>query len=183
VKSGTRKDEPREASAGATPVIEVKRLLDGCQQSFQCEGLAVGAGRAVVRFRHQQARTVSGFPFPVGSVTYGFFWRGRHYTLYRFVAPDGRLIAHRFDVVDDVRVSRRRVEYLDLALDLWVDPQGRVRVEDEDEVADFAARGLLSTERLAIIERTRRYLVSRNQRIIERATAPFSITGASPFLL
>jgi predicted RNA-binding protein associated with RNAse of E/G family len=137
----------------------------------------------MVRFRHRQARTVSGFSFAVGSVTYGFFWQGRHYTLYRFVGPDGRLIAHRFDVVDDVRISRRRVEYLDLALDLWVDPQGRVRVEDEDEVADFAARGLLSAERLALIERTRRYLVSRHRRIIERAATSFSITDASPFLL
>ena len=152
-------------------IIENKRHVDGQQELFQCEGLVVSAREAVIRFRHQQPRTVGGFHFPAGSVTYGFFWRGRHYILYRFVGPDGRLIAHRFDVVDEVRISRRRVEYLDLALDVWVDPDGRARLEDEEEVAEYAARGLLSPERLALIERTRRHLLARCRRIIEGAAA------------
>lgn len=153
-------------------VTEVKRFLDGHTESFQCEALAVGAGAAVVRFRHRQGRTAGGFHLPAGSVTYGFFWRGRHYTLYRFVGPDGRLIAHRFDVVDEVRISRRRIEYLDLLLDLWVDPEGHARLEDEDDVTEYAARGLLSPERLALIERTRRHLLARCRRIIEAAATP-----------
>jgi predicted RNA-binding protein associated with RNAse of E/G family len=152
-------------------ITENKRHVDGRQELFQCEGLVVGARQAVIRFRHQQARTVSGFHLPAGSITYGFFWRGRHYILYRFVGPEGRLIAHRFDVVDEVRISRRRVEYLDLALDMWVGPDGRARLEDEEEVAEYAARGLLSAERLALIERTRRHLLTRRRRIIERAAA------------
>ncbi len=153
-------------------VTEVKRFLDGRTESFQCEGLALGAREAVIRFHHRQERTVGGFHFPVGSVTYGFFWRGRHYTLYRFIGPDGRLIAHRFDVVDGVRISRQRIEYLDLLLDLWVDPHGRARLEDEDDVREYAARGLLSPERLALIERTRRHLTARYRRIIEAARTP-----------
>ena len=155
-----------------TLVTEIKRFLDGRQELFRCEGLAVGAREAVIRFQHREPRTVGGFHFPAGSVTYGFFWRGRHYILYRFVGPDGRLIAHRFDVVDEVRISRHRVEYLDLALDMWVDPDGRAWLEDEEEVAEYAARGLLSPQQLALVEQTRRHLAARYRRIIEGAATP-----------
>jgi predicted RNA-binding protein associated with RNAse of E/G family len=74
--------------------------------------------------------------------------------------------------VDEVRISRGRIEYLDLLLDLWVDPEGHARLEDEDDVTEYAARGLLSPERLALIERTRRHLVARHRRIIEAAATP-----------
>ena len=77
-----------------------------------------------------------------------------HYLLYVLHGPDGGLIAHRFDVVDEVRLRPGRVEYLDLALDVWVDPLGRAWTEDEDEVAELASQAPLSSQRLALIERT-----------------------------
>ncbi|GAF99673.1 unnamed protein product, partial [marine sediment metagenome] len=55
--------------------------------------------------------------------------------------------------------------------DMWVDPASRAWLEDEEEVAEYAARGLLSPERLALIERTRRHLMARCHRIIESAAA------------
>ncbi|MFQ5880484.1 MAG: DUF402 domain-containing protein, partial [Dehalococcoidia bacterium] len=118
-------------------ILEVKRHLDGRRQVFACQALAVTPQRAVVRFVNPQAvasapAAGSGQALPAGSVTIGFFWRRRRYNLYRFLAPDGRLLGHRFDVVTDVRIGRGRIEYLDLLLDVRVDAQGNVRVEDED---------------------------------------------------
>ena len=90
-------------------------------------------------FPHPGERRAGGFFFPAGSRTYGFFWARRHYLLYVLHGPDGRLIAHRFDVVDEVRMRPGRVEYLDLALDVWVDPSGHAWTEDEDEVVELAS--------------------------------------------
>jgi hypothetical protein len=150
-------------------ITEVKRHLDGRVQSFECELLLARPGLRVVRFEHPAETAVGGFRFPRGSRTYGFFWRRRHYTLYRIVGPDGRLIAHRFDVVDQVRLRRSTVEYLDLALDVWLSPEGWLRVEDEDEVALHAERGILSTEQVSLIQRTRLLLEGRHESIVAEA--------------
>jgi predicted RNA-binding protein associated with RNAse of E/G family len=85
------------------------------------------------------------------------------------VGPNGHLIAHRFDVVEDVRLDEGEVSYTDLLLDLWVDPRGSLRVEDEDEVAEYARRGLLSAAQRARIERTRGLLLRRHAVIAREA--------------
>ena len=135
---------------------------------------------AVLLFPHPSERRAGGFLFPAGSRTYGFFWARRHYQLYALHAPDGALIAHRFDVVDEVRLRPDRVEYLDLALDVWVDPSGRAWTEDEDEVAELASQGLLSPARLAVIERTKRLLLARHPRIVAEARDEVRRLGQMP---
>lgn len=150
-------------------VTEVKRHLDGRVERFDCRLVARRPHLAVLRFDHRAELRAGGFLFPAGSRSYGFFWRRRPYQLYRMTGPDGRLIAHRFDVVEGVRLDEAEVSYTDLLLDLWVDPQGGSRVEDEDEVAAYARRGLLSTEQRARIERTRGLLLRRHAVIAREA--------------
>jgi hypothetical protein len=155
--------------APATRIHETKRTLDGRRQSFDCGLVAVTPRLAIVRFEHPAARSVGGFFFPIGSHTLGFFWAGRHYNLYRFTGPDGAVIAYRFDVVDSVRVTPDHVGYTDLLLDAWLPPGGDPRVEDEDEVAQAEAAGLLTPRRRTIIERTRRLLERHHHRIVTEA--------------
>jgi len=150
-------------------VLEIKRFPQGREETYRCRALQMSPRLAVLLFPHPGERRAGGFIFPAGSRTYGFFWARRHYLLYALHAPDGGLIAHRFDVVDDVRLRPDRVEYLDLALDVWVEPSGRAWTEDEDEVAELASHGLLSPERLAVIERTKTLLLTRHPRIVAEA--------------
>jgi hypothetical protein len=150
-------------------VVEIKRFLRGGQEAYRCLALDVSPRLAVLLFPHPGERRAGGFLFPAGSRTYGFFWTRRHYLLYVLHGPDGGLIAHRFDVVDEVRLRPGRVEYLDLALDVWVDPSGRAWTEDEEEVVELASQGLLSSERLALIERTKRLLLASHRRIAAEA--------------
>jgi hypothetical protein len=150
-------------------VLEVKRFPEGRQETYRCQALEVSPRLTVVLFLHPSERRAGGFLFPAGSRTYGFFWARRHYSLYGLHRPDGGLIAHRFDVVDEVRLRPGRVEYLDLALDIWVDPSGRAWTEDEDEVAELASQGLLSSQRLALIDRTKRLLLAHHRRITTEA--------------
>ena len=161
-------------------VLEVKRFPEGRQKTYRCQALDVSPRLAVLLFHHPSERRAGGFVFPAGRRTYGFFWARRHYLLYVLKGPDGGLIAHRFDVVDEIRLRPGRVEYLDLALDVWVDPSGRAWTEDEDEVADLASRGLLSPQRLALIERAKRLLLARHNRIAAEAQMELRRLGQIP---
>ena len=157
------------ASEEPGTILEVKRFPDGRWEEYRCQALLVEPQRAVVRFVSQGPRPWRGGSIPAGSTTYGFFWRRRPYNLYHMLSPDGTLLAHRFDVVTEVRIDRERIEYLDLGLDVLVLPQRRVLVEDEDEVAAYAAQGLLSAEQLALIGQTRLLLQTYHSRIIKAA--------------
>jgi hypothetical protein len=161
-------------------IIEVKRFPEGRQQTYRCQALGVSPRLAVVLFLHPSERRAGGFLFPAGSRTYGFFWAQRNYSLYVLHHPDGGLIAHRFDVIDEVRLRPGRVEYLDLALDVWVDPSGHAWTEDEDEVAELASQGVLSPRRLALIDRTKRLLLARHGRITAEAHQELRRLGQMP---
>jgi hypothetical protein len=152
-------------------IVETKRTLDGREQTFECGLVALSPRLVIVRFEHAAARTAGSFTIPAGSVTYGFFWPGRHYDLYRFTGPDHAVIAYRFDVVDSVKLVPGHVGYTDLLLDAWLAPGGTLHFEDEDEVAEADAAGLLSRARRATIQRTRRLLESAHERIIAEAEA------------
>jgi hypothetical protein len=170
----------RAQSAANSEVLEIKRFPRGGQETYRCLALHVSPRLAVLLFPHPGERRAGGFLFPAGSRTYGFFWARRHYLLYVLHGPDGGLIAHRFDVVDEVRLRPGRVEYLDLALDIWVDPSGRAWTEDDDEVAELASQGLLSPQRLALIEHTKRLLLARHPRIVAEAREELRRLGQVP---
>lgn len=152
-----------------TLYVETKRHLNGRRERFTCDLIAVSSRLAIVHFAHSGPRTAGEFFFPAGSFTIGFFWAGRHYNLYRITGPDGAVIVYRFDVVDAVHITPGHVSYTDLLLDLWVTPNGRLQVEDEDEVRAAEAAGRLSARRRQIIARTRAWLTRAYPRIIAEA--------------
>lgn len=131
----------------------------------------------VVRFDYDEELRACGFLVPAGSRSYGFFWRRRPYQLYRMLGPDGRLIVYRFDVVDDMRLGEDEISYTDLLLDVCVDPQGDLLVEDENEVADYTRRGLLSRAQRERIERTRALLLRRHRAIAREAARLLARVG------
>lgn len=150
-------------------ITEVKRHPDGGEHRFECELVMRWPHVAVVRYTNWAGRSYGGFTIPRGSVTHGFAWTRRPYLVYRMVAPNGLHIADRYDIVEDVRLSDREVSYLDLLLDIWVAPDGTVIVEDEDEVEDFAKRGLLTPKQLARIDRGRDLVLRRHRAIVREA--------------
>jgi hypothetical protein len=170
----------RPESTVSPDVLEVKRFPEGRQETYRCQALHMSPRLAIVLFLHPGERRAGGFLFPAGSRTYGFFWARRHYSLYVLHRPNGGLIAHRFDVIDEVRLRPDRIDYLDLALDVWVNPSGRAWTEDEDEVAELASRGLLSPQRLALIERTKRLLLAQHRRITVEALEELRRLGQMP---
>lgn len=128
--------------APGTPVREIKVRLDGSEVNFECELVALDSHLAVVLY---VVKAGSSFTTPVrlppGSSSFGYFWPRRSYSAYRILDPAGTLLAHRFDAVTEVRISREEVRYRDLVLDWWVLPREGLREEDRDEYEEAMQAG------------------------------------------
>ncbi len=94
-----------------------------------------------------------------------YFYGDRWYNIFEIRASDGRLKGWYCNVTRPARIAEDEVAAEDLALDLWVEPDGGVRVLDEDE---FAALPLGPEEREAARE-----AVSELRGMVARAEPPF----------
>jgi hypothetical protein len=56
-------------------------------------------------------------------------------------------------------------------VDIWITPEGCVRVLDEDELAACAASGLVSDDELVLIEQQKKLILSSHAAIIAEAIA------------
>ena len=94
-----------------------------------------------------------------------YFYADRWYNIFEIRASDGRLKGWYCNVTRPARIGADKVVAEDLALDLWVAPDGETRVLDEDE---FAALPLTPVER----EAARRALAEL-QAMVARKAVPF----------
>jgi len=75
-----------------------------------------------------------------------YFYGDQWYNIFEICASDGRLLGWYCNVTRPACIDACEVVAEDLALDLWVAPDGQMRVLDEDE---FAALPLTTKERKA----------------------------------
>lgn len=145
--------------------LEVKRHLNKPDDTYACELLARGPGHVVLRYVSDRPARVGAVAFEAGSTTYASYREGAGYVLWRMCGPDGRLRGHLFHVCRELRVEAGRVEYLDLLLDLWFDPDSALTVLDRQEVAACRQAGLLDETDLAWISAQEREIVREAERI------------------
>lgn len=162
-------DTPRpDGDASGRQITERKVKADGSVQEFACRLVHRGRGLAVVRFVVKQAGM---FQAPVaieaGTVSDGWFWERRPYSLYRMRGPDGRIVAHRFDAVGGVEIEDETVTFHDLVLDWWVLPDGTVLEEDAAELEGLRASGRLTAGDEERARRARMEVLSRYRHIID----------------
>ncbi len=153
-------------------ITEIKRHLDGREERFECELVSMKPGEAVVRFIWHRDRPFRDGPIyvPAGdNITLAFYWEDRHFLIYKLMASDGALLGHRFDICEDVRIHSDEIIWTDLVLDLWVAPEDRIHVLDEEEVGIYKRRGLLTPRQLEIIEQTKQYLLKNHPTLIAEA--------------
>ena len=153
------------------PFRERKYKADGSAHDYKTE-LVYRDGRVViVRFRMSGGTGAWGLPIevPPGSISYGYFWARRPYNLYRMLSPEGRVLAHRFDAITDVRFNEGGLEYRDLELDWWVLPDGTLIEVDRDELEAALAAGQLSSRDGERADEAARQVFSRYRHIIDEA--------------
>jgi hypothetical protein len=146
---------PGEPGANGAWVIERKQKPDGSVAEFRVQLAHAEPGVMVVRFIVPPPGGRPGMPvhIPAGTVSDGYFWADRPYNVYRMRAPDGSLVAHRWDAVTAVELTDEGVTYRDLAWDWWLLPDGTLVEEDGDEYEALLAAGLLSEADIAAAER------------------------------
>jgi hypothetical protein len=93
------------------------------------------------------------------------FYADRWYNIFEIRAGDGRLKGWYCNVTRPARIDDDEVSAEDLALDLWVAPDGETLVLDEDE---FAALSLSPSEREAA-----QNALAELQAMVAQRTIPF----------
>ena len=101
-----------------------------------------------------------------------FFYADRWYNIFEICASDGRLKGWYCNVTRPARISADEVAADDLALDLWVTPDGETQVLDEDE---FAALRLTPAER-----ESAQKALAELQTMVARKAAPFDRVVDAP---
>jgi predicted RNA-binding protein associated with RNAse of E/G family len=94
-----------------------------------------------------------------------YFYADRWYNIFEIHASDGRLKGWYCNVTRPAHIGKDEVSAKDLALDLWVAPDGGMRVLDEDE---FAALPLGAAERDAS-----RQALTELRGMVAQRVAPF----------
>lgn len=175
----TAAGRPGRAAPPATilgaPIIERKAKPGGIVKEYPCTLVHRARGVTVVRFVMTRGGVLplDGEQLevqPLG-ISDGYFWDRRPYNLYRMRAPDGRILAHRFDAVTEVRFTGATLDYRDLVLDWWALPDGRLVAEDEDELEALQAAGAISAADVARAQAAARAVTSRYRHIIDEAAA------------
>ena len=152
--------------------MERKRKPDGSERRYRCELVHASASLVIACYVMRQGGEVFGTPIeiPPGSVSYGYFWRARPYTVYRMRDGD-RIVAHRFDAATGVRFHEGEVSYRDLALDWWLTPEGELIEEDRDEFEELREAGVFSAGDLAAVARAERVIASATERLLPELSA------------
>lgn len=159
----------------AARAFEVKEKLGGAVQRFPLERWLRSRDLFVGRW---VAAPDNDFGAPAGVTSWGVWWRARPYGAYRIHDPEGRLLLYRLDAVDRVRIGTEGVQYRDLLLDALIRPRdGRVdvRLDDEDEVEEAVASGLLDAHAARRVRWTRELFLRRPEAITRRVDAAITL--------
>jgi predicted RNA-binding protein associated with RNAse of E/G family len=118
------------------------------------------------------------YNMPLGSFSWGVWWKEEDIGAYRLHDPHGNLISYRFDVLKDVRMikidSNDLIQFSDLVVDLWLWPDeegkvspGDVQVEDLEELENLKKAGSISLADSQLIDRVVKDVREQPQRFVD----------------
>jgi hypothetical protein len=153
--------------AAGEPVVVYKLKPDGAVQlSWAGEVVARAPGYVRIRAPWTRAALPLGYvTFEPGDVFIEHYYADRWYNVFAIYAPGGEHKGWYCNISRPAEIEPGRVRSVDLALDLWVWPDGRVRVLDEDEFARLA----LAPDERAAAEAARAEL----ERLARECAGPF----------
>lgn len=150
----------------ATRFLEVKHTLAGDRQEFECQLLERSQGHAVLLYRLERAWDVAGLRLPSGTRTVAYYWEDRPYNVYHWLHPEGPTLGYYFNISTATRISRDRVEWRDLGVDLLVQPGAQPRFLDEEELPED-----LNVRLWEIIWRAKAELLSQHRPLLGQLEA------------
>jgi len=113
---------------------EVKHLLSGEVRTFDCELISLDEDFGILRYILEKPYVVNNQILPENTQTYAFYWESQPFTLYRWFAPQGGHLGDYFNIADRIHLSNLQFEWRDLIVDVFVSPQGKISLLDENEL-------------------------------------------------
>jgi len=150
-------------------IEELKKHKNKPLQRFACEVIERTTDSLILRYWSAVEGRMSDIAIPAGSTTVGFYWQKRGFVLWRMYAAEGTLLGSLFHICRDTTISETQVSYLDLILDIWISPDGTVRILDEDELAACRASGLLSSEEAQWIDQVKGFILKEYAQLLAEA--------------
>ena len=147
-------------------ILEIKRHINKADQSYLCDLLKRGDDYILIKYVNERPGTVGSVFFDSGSTTYAYYRDGEGYVVWKMINPHNVLEGYLFHICCDLQVREDRVAYLDLLLDIWIDPVGQLKILDRDEVQECVQRGLLGERELEWIARQEQLVIENWQQIV-----------------
>ncbi len=149
---------------------EVKHTLVGDTQTYSCELLEYGPRFGMLQYVVGREYDISGHKLLPGDVTYGLYWEDRPYTLYVWdlIRINSRL--YYFNIADSISLQPGEFVWRDLAIDVLIDADDRVRILDEHELPLDLAHELRLSIRTAVdlVVEQRREIIREAEEHIRR---------------
>lgn len=152
-------------------ILEIKRNLDSSRFEFECELLFRDANQVILSYVSPRAYDLRGLHLEKGCRTTALYQSGKPYVFWRIDSPSGKLLGYYIHLAANVFIGPDWVTWDDLTIDLWVHPDGRYEVWDEDELRRLRERGVIGERQLRSIEETKQRVIENLAEIIASAKA------------
>lgn len=149
-----------------TKILEIKRHLNKPDESYLCDLLKRNSDWIIVKYVSERAGRVGSVTFDAGSTTFAYYRTGMGYVIWKMLNPECRLEGYLFHICRDLHVEYEKVKYLDLLLDVWIDPAGQITILDRDEVEDCARNGVIGEKELRWINKQEREIIENWKNIV-----------------
>lgn len=129
-----------QLSAGG-PLVVQKLLYDGSKQ-YRWSGLVLEQDRELLLFGAEfqyDSRDLGYVVFEKGDIFYEFYYFDRWYNVFQIYSAGGELKGWYCNITSPAHIADGELTFIDLALDLFVYPDGRFLVLDQGEFDDLAA--------------------------------------------
>ncbi|MCL5066908.1 MAG: DUF402 domain-containing protein [Thaumarchaeota archaeon] len=153
--------------------LEYKHTYSGETKVFECELASRSESELVLTFSPKEPMRLIGIDFPVGSTSFGYFWKERNYNLYHWKDSTGRTLLYYFNICRDTKIAKERVDWVDLIVDVVCTPGSPPKLLDLDEVPEN-----MPIEDVAVIGETTKLLFSSMASLtseMEKRTAEISM--------
>jgi predicted RNA-binding protein associated with RNAse of E/G family len=151
----------------STPFKEIRLHKNKAPQEFLCSLLFRTHDYLVLAFQSHTSSRVNGRLIEKGSTTTAHYWSNRNYTLWKFIDSGHNLIGYLFYICTDVVFGKSSLTYMDLELDIWIDPDGRVSILDQEEVNACLEKGLINAREHSLIEKEKNNIVLNFKDILQ----------------
>jgi predicted RNA-binding protein associated with RNAse of E/G family len=152
-----------------TPFKEIRLHKNKPPQEFLCSLLLRTDDYLVLAFKSPTSTRINNRLIEKGSTTIAHYWSNRNYILWKFRDTNHSLIGHLFHICAEVVFGKSSVTYMDLELDIWIDPDGAATILDQEEVNACCANGFINRYEHSLIVKEKNNILLNFKDIIQNA--------------